>query len=148
MAKAVELAAVTHDEDVKRITYLRDKLQCGIQERISHIEINGLGAERIPNTLNVAAHFIEGESMLYQLSAEGIMASSGSACTSGTLEPSHVLTAMGVPFTAKHGSVRFSLSRYTTESEIDRVLEVFPQIVARLRKASPYWNQEKDCPRV
>jgi cysteine desulfurase len=101
----------------------------------------------MPNTLNIAVHYIEGEGILYQLSDLGICASSGSACTSGSLEPSHVLTAMGVPFTAKHGSVRFSLSRYTTESEIDFVIDKFPEIVARLRRLSPYWDQAANKPR-
>ena len=95
----------------------------------------------------LAIHFIEGEGILYQLSAAGICASSGSACTSGSLDPSHVLKAMHVPFTAVHGSVRFSFSRYTEEADIDRILEVFPGIVASLRRLSPYWDQEHDRPR-
>ena len=86
--------------------------------------------------------------MLYQLSEHGICASSGSACTSGSLEPSHVLRAMKVPFTAVHGSVRFSLSRFTTSEEIDRIIEVFPGIVANLRKLSPYWDNERNVPRA
>ena len=147
MAKAIELATVTHEEDSQRIERLRNKLESAIIQNISHIEINGAGAERMSNTLNVAIHYIEGEGILYQLSELGICASSGSACTSGSLEPSHVLTAMGVPFTAKHGSVRFSLSRYTTEAEIDMVIEQFPQIVSRLRRLSPYWNQTTNQPR-
>ena len=85
--------------------------------------------------------------MLYQLSAEGICASSGSACTSGSLEPSHVLRALNVPFTAVHGSIRFSFSRYTTQQDVDRIIEVFPKVVANLRKLSPYWDNEKDTPR-
>ena len=147
MAKAIDIAAATHDEDTKRMETLRNKLESTIVQNISHVEINGAGAERMPNTLNVAIHYIEGEGILYQLSELGICASSGSACTSGSLEPSHVLTAMGVPFTAKHGSVRFSLSRYTTESEIDTVIEQFPLIVERLRRLSPYWNQASNQPR-
>ena len=147
MAKAMEIAAATHNEDVRRIENLRNKLESTIVQNIPHVEINGSGAERMPNTLNVAVHFVEGEGILYQLSELGIGASSGSACTSGSLEPSHVLTAMGVPFTAKHGSVRFSLSRYTTEAEIDLVIEEFPKIIARLRRLSPYWNQETNQPR-
>jgi cysteine desulfurase len=90
---------------------------------------------------------VEGEGMLYQLSDCGICASSGSACTSGSLEPSHVLSAMHVPFTAAHGSVRFSFSRYNLEEDVDRIIEVFPQIVANLRRLSPYWDQEKNQPR-
>ena len=148
MAKAIEVAAATHDEDTKRIEHLRNKLESAIVQNISHVEINGAGTERMPNTLNVAVHYIEGEGILYQLSELGICASSGSACTSGSLEPSHVLTAMGVPFTAKHGSVRFSLSRYTTEAEVDTVIEQFPLIVERLRRLSPYWNQVTNQPRI
>ena len=109
--------------------------------------VNGSEADRLTNTLNVACHFIEGEGILYQLSEHGICASSGSACTSGSLEPSHVLRAMKVPFTSVHGSVRFSLSHYTTHEEIDRVIEVFPEIVASLRRLSPYWDNEKNAPR-
>ncbi len=147
MAQAVELAATTHDEDRKRIESLRNKLEQGILQKISHVEINGGGAERMPNTLNVAIHFVEGEGILYQLSDMGICASSGSACTSGSLEPSHVLSAMGIPFTAMHGSVRFSLSRYTTEAEIEFVLREFPEMIARLRRLSPYWDQTHNRPR-
>jgi cysteine desulfurase len=101
----------------------------------------------LPNTLNVSCHYVEGEAMLYQLSDCGICASSGSACTSGSLEPSHVLRAMQVPFTAVHGSVRFSLSRYNTRADVDRIIEVFPQIVANLRRLSPYWDQQHNRPR-
>jgi cysteine desulfurase len=147
MAKAVEIAAETHEKDVAQMNYLRNKLEKGIVSRIPYVVVNGTDAERMPNTLNVAVHFIEGEGILYQLSDKGICASSGSACTSGSLEPSHVLTAMKIPFTAIHGSVRFSLSKYTTESEIDFVLEEFPIIVTKLRRLSPYWDQTNDKPR-
>ncbi|MDR2643908.1 MAG: aminotransferase class V-fold PLP-dependent enzyme [Planctomycetaceae bacterium] len=147
MAKAIEVAAATHGEDVVRMEYLRDKLESGILELVPYVVINGAGAERMPNTLNVAVHCIEGEGILYQLSDREICASSGSACTSGSLEPSHVLTAMKIPFTAIHGSVRFSLSRYTTESEIDFVLQEFPIIVTKLRHLSPYWDQVNNKPR-
>ena len=147
MARAFDMAAATHDEDVRRMETLRNKLESAIVQNISHVEINGAGAERMPNTLNVAIHYIEGEGILYQLSDLGICASSGSACTSGSLEPSHVLTAMGIPFTAKHGSVRFSLSRYTCEAEIETLIEEFPKIVARLRNLSPYWDQAANRPR-
>ena len=101
----------------------------------------------MPNTSNIACHYIEGEGMLYQLDAEGICASSGSACTSGSLEPSHVLIALGVPFTAVHGSIRFSLSRYNTDADIDHIVEVFPRVVENLRKLSPYWDQATNAPR-
>ncbi len=148
IAKAMEIAAATHDADMKRIARLRDELEQEIVRRIPYVEINGAGTERMANTLNVAIHFIEGEGILYQLSEKNICASSGSACTSGSLEPSHVLSAMGVPFTAKHGSVRFSLSRYTTETEIDFVLQEFPTIVDHLRRLSPYWNYAEQKPRA
>ena len=147
MARAVELAAQNHDEEDTRIRALRDRLQQAIQERIACTQVNGANAERLPNTLNVSSHFVEGEGMLYQLSDRGICASSGSACTSGSLEPSHVLRAMNIPFTAVHGSVRFSFSRYNTEEDIDRIIEVFPGIVANLRKLSPYWDNRKNMPR-
>jgi len=147
LARALELAMENRNEDVARVTAMRNRLQKELIERIPYLEINGGEAQRLDNTLNVACHFIEGEGILYQLSAHGICASSGSACTSGSLEPSHVLRAMKVPFTAVHGSVRFSLSRYNTESEIDRVIEVFPEIVASLRRLSPYWDAEKNQPR-
>jgi len=147
MARAFELAGETHKEDVSRMARLRDKLQQGILERIPYVEVNGGMTERMPNTLNVACHYVEGEGILFQLNDAGICASSGSACTSGSLEPSHILTAMQVPFTAVHGSVRFSLSRYTTEAEIDLVLEKFPATIANLRQLSPYWDQEANEPR-
>ena len=114
--------------------------------QLAYVEVNGKDAPRMPNTLNIACHAIEGEGILYSLNEYKICASSGSACTSGSLDPSHVLSAMQVPFTAIHGSVRFSLSRYTTEEEIDRILEVFPEIVSNLRSMSPYWNKEKNEP--
>ena len=146
LARALELATESHDADVARITALRDRLQRELVERIPYLEVNGGDAPRLDNTLNIACHFIEGEGILYQLSEHGICASSGSACTSGSLEPSHVLRAMKVPFTAVHGSVRFSLSRYTTDQEIDTVIKVFPNIVASLRRLSPYWDSERDAP--
>jgi cysteine desulfurase len=147
LAKAVQLAAANREDEVARIGGLRDRLEKAIQERIPHVQVNGGASPRLPNTLNVSCHYVEGEGMLYQLSDHGICASSGSACTSGSLEPSHVLRAMKVPFTAVHGSVRFSLSRYNTPEDIDRIIEVFPQIVANLRRLSPYWDQERNCPR-
>jgi len=127
---------------------LRDRLESFIQKHIPYVEINGAGAARLPNTLNLAAHFIEGESILAQLNAYNICASSGSACTSGSLEPSHVLKAMQIPFTAMHGSIRFSFSRYSTEADIARIEEVFPQIVESLRRISPYWDVNRKAPRA
>ena len=145
LAKACELAEASFDQEARLIA-LRDKLEQGLL-KIPYVVINGQGAERLPNTVNAAFHCIEGEGILYQLDLEGICASSGSACTSGSLDPSHVLRAMHVPFTAVHGSIRFSMSRETTEEDIDHVLAVMPKIVDNLRKLSPYWDQEKQCPR-
>ncbi|RLB65355.1 MAG: cysteine desulfurase NifS [Deltaproteobacteria bacterium] len=147
LARACELAE-QHRPDEQRVQELRDRLQEQLTSAIPYLEVNGIEAERLPNTLNVACHYIEGEGILYQLSSEGICASSGSACTSGSLEPSHVLTAMDVPFTARHGSIRFSLSRYTTEAEVDRIAEVLPTVVSSLRKLSPYWDQAAQAPRA
>ncbi len=124
--------------EVKR---LRDKLEAGILARVPRAFATGNVDERLPNTSNIAFEFIEGEAILLLLNKYGIAASSGSACTSGSLEPSHVMRAMGIPYTAAHGTIRFSLSRYTTEAEIDRVIQVVPEIVAQLRKLSPYWGE-------
>jgi cysteine desulfurase len=147
LARALALAAESHEHDEARIRGLRDRLEKTLEEKIPYIQVNGRGAPRLANTLNISCHYVEGEGILYQLSAHGICASSGSACTSGSLEPSHVLRALNVPFTAVHGSVRFSLSRYNTEEDIDRIIEVFPQVVANLRKLSPYWDNERNVPR-
>ncbi len=146
LAKACEIA-MANMADEERVAQLRDRLQTALLEKIPYLEVNGVNAPRLPNTLNVACHYIEGEGILHELSEHGICASSGSACTSGSLEPSHVLQAMAVPFTAMHGSVRFSLSRYTTDEEVDKIIEVFPHIVAGLRKASPYWDSASNKPR-
>jgi len=148
MAKAMDLAAENREVDEERIRWLRDRLEQIIEEEIPNVQVNGKGAPRLPATLNVSCHYVEGEGMLYQLSDHGICASSGSACTSGSLEPSHVLLAMNIPFTAVHGSVRFSFSRYNTEEDIDRIGDVFPEVVANLRKLSPYWDNEKNGPSV
>ena len=147
LAKALELAMERHDEDEPRILAMRDRLEKELMAQIPYLEVNGKNSPRLSNTLNVACHFIEGEGILYQLSAQGICASSGSACTSGSLEPSHVLRAMHIPFSAVHGSVRFSLSRYNTEEEVDKIIEVFPGIVDSLRRLSPYWDSKKNEPR-
>jgi cysteine desulfurase len=147
LAKALELALANREQDETRIARLRDRLQQAIEQDISYVQVNGKAAPRLPNTLNVSCHYVEGEALLYQFSAEGICASSGSACTSGSLDPSHVLIALNVPFTAVHGSIRFSFSRYNTEEDIDRIIEVFPRIVANLRKLSPYWDSQKNVPR-
>ncbi len=147
LARAVRLARENHDPVDRTIRALRDRLESGLKAAIPCVEVNGEGAERLPNTLNLSVHFIEGEGMLYQLNDHGICASSGSACTSGSLEPSHVLRAMRVPFTAVHGSIRFSLGRYNTAEEIERVIEVFPEIIAGLRRLSPYWDPAHNRPR-
>lgn len=146
LARACELAR-EHAPEMVRIGKLRDGLEEEILRTVSHVEVNGRGVLRTPNTLNMACHFIEGESILYELNGHGICASTGSACSSGSLEPSHVLKAMGVPFTAMHGSVRLSFSAYTTEAEVRRIAEVFPRVVANLRNMSPYWDQKRNCPR-
>ncbi len=148
LARALELAEQYFEDEETRVRSLRDRLERSIEATIPNVQVNGRGAPRLPNTLNVSCHFVEGEGMLYQLSDAGICASSGSACTSGSLEPSHVLRAMKVPFTAVHGSVRFSLSRYNTDADIDHILQVFPGVVANLRRLSPYWDQEKNTPRA
>ena len=146
LAKACELAIDGVADEQGRVRNLRDHLQKALIERIPAVEVNGKeAAVRLPNTLNLAFHGIEGEAILFELSRHGICASSGSACTSGTLDPSHVLKAMQVPFTAIHGSVRISLSRYNNEEDIERIIEVLPDIIARLRKLSPYWNDERNC---
>ena len=147
LARAVELAQRDHDTVETRIRRLRDRLENGLLARLPCVEINGEGAPRIPNTCNISVHFIEGEGMLYQLNEHGICASSGSACTSGSLEPSHVLRAMRVPFTAVHGSVRLSLGRYNTDEDVNHALDVFPDVVANLRRLSPYWDAAHDRPR-
>jgi cysteine desulfurase len=147
LARAVELAQEDHDAVEARIRRLRDRLETELVARIPCVEVNGQAAPRLPNTSNISVHFIEGEGMLYQLNAHGVCASSGSACTSGSLEPSHVLRAMHIPFTAIHGSVRLSLGRYNTDEDVDRALEVFPRVVANLRRLSPYWDPAHDRPR-
>ena len=146
LAKALNMAVADREADEQRIGQLRDRLEKALGERIPCVQVNGQGAPRLANTLNIACHSVEGESMLKLLDAYGICASSGSACTSGSLEPSHVLRAMKVPITAMQGSVRFSLSRYNTEKEIDHIVEVFPAAVAMLRKASQFWDDKQNMP--
>ena len=123
------------------------KLEKALLETCPDSRVNGDPDNRLPNTANISFEYVEGEAILLLLDRHGICASSGSACTSGSLEPSHVLKAMHVPFTAMHGSVRFSLSRYTTAAEVDRVIEVFPEVVASLRRISPYWDAARNAPR-
>ncbi len=140
LGKACELAQAHLAEENTTVKRLRDKLEAGLLSQVSHCFPTGDTANRLPNTCNIAFEYIEGEAILLLLNKEGIAASSGSACTSGSLEPSHVMRAMGIPYTAAHGSTRFSLSRYTTEAEIDRVIAAVPPIIAQLRKLSPYWS--------
>jgi cysteine desulfurase len=140
LGKACELAATNLEEKNLRVKSLRDKLENGLLEMIGNSIINGDREQRLPNTSSISFEYVEGESILLKLSDKGICASSGSACTSGSLEPSHVLRAMGVPFTAAHGSIRFSLSSYNTEEEIDYILEVMPPIIEQLREISPFWK--------
>ena len=142
LGKAAELAKNGMAEEVKYLSMLRDRLENGLLERIPRIKINGDKSSRLPNTSSVSFEFIEGEAILLLLNQFGICASSGSACTTGSLEPSHVLRAMGIPYTSAHGTIRFSFSRYNTVGEVDFILEKLPPIIATLRKLSPYWKEE------
>lgn len=138
LGKAAELALNYMEEEKTKVAQLRDKLERTLTEKIPHIKINGDIEHRLPNTTNISFKNIEGEALLLMLNTFGICASSGSACTSGSLEPSHVLRAMNVPYNYAHGSIRFSLSRYTTEEDINKVIETLPQIVTKLREMSPF----------
>ena len=141
LGKAAEMAQAAMAHENTEVKRLRDRLEQGILSQVSHAFATGDTQNRLPNTSNIAFEYIEGESILLLLNRFGIAASSGSACTSGSLEPSHVMRAMGLPYTAAHGTIRFSLSRYTTEAEIDRVIEVVPGIIEQLRQLSPYWKE-------
>ena len=138
MGKACELAADNFEAENNKVKYLRDKLEAAILVECPDCRLNGDPENRLPNTTNISFEYIEGEAILLMLDKYGICASSGSACTSGSLEPSHVLRAMGVPFTAAHGSIRFSLSRYNTEEEVDFTIEKLPPIINQLRELSPF----------
>jgi len=127
----------------KKQTVLRDKLIKGILAKIPEVRLNGHPTDRLPNNVNVSIRYIEGEGMLLHLDLVGIAASSGSACTSGTLDPSHVLLAIGLPHEIAHGSLRLTLSEFTTEEDVDYVLEQLPGIVENLRKMSPLYNERK-----
>ncbi|HPP50130.1 MAG TPA: cysteine desulfurase NifS [Spirochaetota bacterium] len=142
IGKASELVTkhLANTEEVNRVKRLRDRLEDGLLTQCSNAHLNGAKNNRVDNTTNIGFEFIEGEAILLYLNEKGIAASSGSACSSGSLEPSHVLRAMGVPFTSAHGSIRFSLSRYTTEDEIEYTLKVMPEVVNRLLEISPYWD--------
>ncbi len=149
LGKAAELELLHLPEATKRESQLRDLLEKTLLQTIPNCQVNGDPKHRLPNTTNIGFKYIEGEAILLSLDQYGICASSGSACTSGSLEPSHVLRAMDLPYVILHGSIRFSLSRYTTEAEINQVLTVMPPIVERLRSLSPFnsdaaeWLQDR-----
>jgi|ERR1035437_8728503 cysteine desulfurase len=144
MAKACEIASAHLDDapDMARIKALRDRLEKGIIEKIPEVIVNGHPDKRMDNTSNVSIRYIEGEGMLIHMDFEGICASSGSACTSGSLDPSHVLLAIGLDHGTAHGSIRFSLSKYTTDEDVNKVLEVLPPAVVKLRSMSPFWKEK------
>ena len=137
LGKAIEIARQEMSEEAERVTFLRDKLISSLLAQIDHTRLNGHPRKRLPNNVNVSIFFAEGESMCLSLDLEGICASTGSACSSGSLEPSHVMIALGLPPEQAHSSLRLTLGKWTTEEEIDRVLEVLPRIVSRLRAMSP-----------
>jgi cysteine desulfurase len=142
LGEAAGLASLEYADEEKKIRPLRDKLEEVIKKKIPEVKVNGHPQDRLYNTLNICIRYIEGESILMNLDFEGISASSGSACTSGSLEPSHVLLAMGLAHEVAHGSLRLSLGKYTTPRDINKVLEVLPPIVERLRKMSPFWQNK------
>jgi cysteine desulfurase len=142
LGAAAALAHAHLDEENTRVKALRDRLEKGLLQRIGNAFATGDVEHRLPNTANVAFEYVEGEGILLLLNKAGIAASSGSACTSGSLEPSHVLRAMKVPYTAAHGAIRFSFSRDNTDDDVDHVLETMPGIIAQLRALSPFWAKE------
>ena len=137
LGKAVELAGQEMDKEAERLAGLRDRLIKGLSEKIDQVHLNGHPTRRLPNNVCISVDFVEGESMLLNLDLEGICASTGSACSSASLEPSHVLLALGLPPEQAHGSLRFTLGRGNSEEDVDRVLKVLPRIVAKLREMSP-----------
>jgi len=143
LGKAAEIAMEEMGKEILNVRKLRDDLEQKIQQSIPEIIVNGHPESRLYNTVNVCIKYIEGESILLSLDFEGICASSGSACTSGSLEPSHVLLAIGLPHEVAHGSLRLSLGRYNTTEDVDKVVSVLPGIVERLRQISPYWQDRK-----
>lgn len=142
LGKACELAAKNLQCEILYLGKLRDKLEANLLKKCPDVRINGDREHRLPNTTNISFEYVEGEAILLRLNEYGICTSSGSACTSGSLEPSRVLRAMGTPFTAIHGSIRFSLSRYNTEDEIDEVLAIVPKIIKELRVLSPFGREK------
>ena len=141
LGKACEMAGDFLEEENTKVKALRDRLESEIVRLVPNVRVNGGGAVRLPNTTSVAFEFVEGEAILLLLNEKGICASSGSACTSGSLEPSHVLRAMGVPFTCAHGSIRFSLSRFSTDDQIDTIIRELPPVIHRLREMSPFGRE-------
>ena len=139
MGVAAELALASFDKENTFVRKLRDDLQARLTAAIPNVRVNGDQEHRLPNTTNLSFEYIEGESILMHMDIYGICASSGSACTTGSLEPSHVMRAMGVPYTAAHGAIRFSFSRYNTQEDVDAVVDVMPGIISKIREISPYW---------
>jgi cysteine desulfurase len=146
LAKALDLEADSIVERGERMAKMRDRLQDALETRVPYLIVNGKNAPRTPNTLNVAVYGAEGEAILMLMSERGVCVSSGSACTSGSLEPSHVLSAMQVPSGALQGNFRFSLSRYTTDEDVDRAIEAFVEVVAAVRYTSCKWDNDKAEP--
>ena len=139
MGVAAELAMANFETENNYVRKLRDDLHNRLIAAIPSVRVNGDVEHRLPNTTNLSFEYIEGESILMHMDIHGICASSGSACTTGSLEPSHVMRAMGVPYTAAHGAIRFSFSRYNTQEDVDTVVEVLPGIIEKIRAISPYW---------
>ena len=140
MGKAIELATQNLEANAARMTRLRDKLIDGILAEIPEVRLNGHRTERLPNNVNVSIRYIEGEALLLRLDLAGIAGSSGSACTSGSLDPSHVLLAIGLPHEVAHGSLRLSFGDYNTMEDVDYIIEILPPIIERLRSMSPLWD--------
>ncbi|MDR3376351.1 MAG: cysteine desulfurase NifS [Ancalomicrobiaceae bacterium] len=148
LGKAADLALAHMADEQTRVKAMRDRLEKGLLQRIPNTFVTGDPDNRLPNTLNIACEYIEGEAILLMLNRAGIAASSGSACTSGSLEPSHVLRAMAIPYTAAHGATRFSFSRENTEDDVDHVIEAMPPIIERLRELSPFWSGAGEAPKT
>ncbi len=142
MAKALETADAHLEEAAEREKALRDDLEKKLVDRIPEVIVNGDKEKRLPGTLSLTIKYVEGESILLNLDLKGVAVSSGSACTSGSLEPSHVVLAIGVPMEHAHGTIRFSLGKYNTQEEVDYVADILPEIVAKIRSMSPFWNQK------
>ena len=148
LSEAAKLANDNLGDEATRVKQLRDTLEAGILKSVYNARLNTNVSNRVPNTSNIGFEYIEGELILLHLSDLGICASSGSACTSGSLDASHVLKAMGVPFTCLHGSIRFSLSRFTTKEEIDYTLKVLPKVINKLNNISPFQKELNDLKKL